>query len=473
MIFTEFKFLVFFAVVFVINWLLPKYSLRKLFLLICSYFFYAAWDWRFLSLIWISTIVDYSLSINMEKTSDFLHKRFLLGISLFVNLGLLAFFKYFNFFLDSALDLMAWLDLPVTVRSLQIILPVGISFYTFQTLSYTIDVYRGQLKPARNFLDFALFVAFFPQLVAGPIVRASDFLPQLKQARPFMAVPVRACLILFLFGFFKKACVADSIAPAVDAVFEQPSSYTFFSTWQAIWLYAIQIYCDFSGYSDMAIACAGLLSFSFPDNFDFPYFSSNISDFWRRWHISLSTWLKDYLYIPLGGNRGSRLFNYRNLMITMVLGGLWHGAAWRFIIWGAMHGAALVGHKIYLEQQTHNRKEKGRKENLFTRFLGIFLTFSWVCLAWVFFRADSLGNAILIVSNCFSVGVMGSAMLGAEYIPILLGLLLMHWLSYRGYLERMCRSLSGWGFSLAYGAAYAIVFAAKPTSYEPFIYFQF
>ncbi|PZD73180.1 Peptidoglycan O-acetyltransferase [Acaryochloris thomasi RCC1774] len=473
MIFTEFKFLFFFAAVFCVNWLLRKFVFRKIFLLICSYLFYAAWDWRFLSLIWMSTIVDYILGLQMKSAPDVSRKRFLLSISLVVNLGVLGFFKYFNFFLESAFDLLAWLDLPTSTNSLEIILPVGISFYTFQTLSYTIDVYRGHLEPTRSPIDFALFVAFFPQLVAGPIVRASDFIPQLSKARSFVTVPVRACLVLFLFGFFKKACIADSIAPAVDAVYSQPSEYSAFSIWQAIWLYAIQIYCDFSGYTDMAIACAGLLGFSFPDNFNYPYFASNISDFWRRWHISLSTWLKDYLYIPLGGNRGSRGGSYRNLMITMVLGGLWHGAAWRFIAWGAMHGGALIGHKVYLKQQSSHRRDLDKQEKFIVSLLGTLLTFTWVCLAWVFFRADGLDDAMSVIFNCFSFGAESKATLGFEYIPLLIGLLLTHWLSYRGYLERAFSSLPGWGFSLVYGAAYAVVFAAKPTNYEPFIYFQF
>jgi alginate O-acetyltransferase complex protein AlgI len=368
---------------------------------------------------------------------------------------------------------MAWLNLPVSMGTLQIILPVGISFYTFQTLSYTIDVYRGQLKPTKNIIDFALFVSFFPQLVAGPIVRASDFLPQLQKARSFLTVPVRACLILFLFGFFKKACVADSIAPAVDAVFQQHSSYSVFSTWQAVWLYAIQIYCDFSGYSDMGIACAGLLGFSFPQNFDYPYFASNISDFWRRWHISLSTWLKDYLYIPLGGNRGPRWANYRNLMITMVLGGLWHGAAWRFIVWGSMHGVALVGHKVYLEQQSDSQPDSNQRLSYIFSILGVLLTFTWVCLAWVFFRANNLNDAISIVSTCVLFNTNGGATLSPAYLPILVGLLLTHWLSCKGYLERWLKALPQWGFLCFCGIAYAIIFSTKPTDYEPFIYFQF
>ena len=265
--------------------------------------------------------------------------------------------------------------------TLSIVLPVGISFYTFQTLSYSIDIYAGRLQPQKSLLDLATFVAFFPQLVAGPIVRAADFLPQLAIARSFSQVNVRACLILFMVGFFKKACVSDNLAPIVDRYFSAPETYNALSSWIGVLSYTVQIYCDFSGYSDMAIACAGLLGYELCVNFDFPYLASSITDFWRRWHISLSTWLKDYLYIPLGGNRGGQLFTYRNLMLTMVLGGLWHGAAWTFVVWGALHGGALIAHKEWKKLMTSRAAATKPKNSLWP----ILLTFYWVCITWVFF----------------------------------------------------------------------------------------
>ncbi|MEN8445884.1 MAG: MBOAT family O-acyltransferase, partial [Cyanobacteria bacterium J06555_13] len=346
MIFTELRFLLFFAVVFGIYWSLQRNGWRKAWILLCSYAFYGAWDWRFLSLIIGSTLVDYivGLQLGKEETAPGIRRRWLM-LSLVVNLGALAFFKYANFFATSAVGFFGWLGVPVNSVTLNVVLPVGISFYTFQTLSYSLDIYARRLAPRKSLLDLATFVAFFPQLVAGPIVRASDFLPQLERSRTFSQINVRACLTLFLTGFFKKACVSDNLAPIVDRFFADPASFDALSAWIGVFSYTTQIYCDFSGYSDMAIACAGLLGYELCINFNFPYFASSVTDFWRRWHISLSTWLKDYLYIPLGGNRGGQLFTYRNLLITMVLGGLWHGAAWTFVVWGALHGGALVVHR--------------------------------------------------------------------------------------------------------------------------------
>ncbi|MEL7520851.1 MAG: MBOAT family O-acyltransferase, partial [Cyanobacteria bacterium J06553_1] len=307
MIFTEFRFFIFFAVVFGVYWALRSNGWRKAWILACSYAFYGAWDWRFLSLIIGSTLVDYVVGLNLVKCDDSSKvnsskaKRSWLALSLCVNLGALAFFKYANFFADSAVGFFSWMGLPVNSVTLGIVLPVGISFYTFQTLSYSLDIYAGQLQPKKNLLDLATFVAFFPQLVAGPIVRAADFLPQLEIARSFDQVNVRACLTLFMVGFFKKACVSDNLAPIVDKYFAAPDTFDAISSWIGVLSYTVQIYCDFSGYSDMAIACAGLLGYELCVNFNFPYFASSITDFWRRWHISLSTWLKDYLYIPVGG----------------------------------------------------------------------------------------------------------------------------------------------------------------------------
>jgi alginate O-acetyltransferase complex protein AlgI len=328
-LFIEARFIGFFAAVFLVHWALRHNGARKAFLLAVSYVFYGFWDWRFLSLIAVSTAIDYVAALKIPSAGSAGERRAWLVSSLAANLGILGFFKYFNFFVDSAAVALAAIGIDVGRRTLEIILPVGISFYTFQTMSYTVDVYRGQLRPCRRFLDVALFVAFFPQLVAGPIVRAREFLPQLETPRRLAAVEVRPLCVLFLVGFVKKACIADNLAPFADPYFQNPGAYTAASAWLALILFSIQIYGDFSGYSDMAVALAGLLGYRIPRNFRNPYLSSNIAELWRRWHITLSTWLRDYLFVPLGGfRRHSRLATGRNLLITFALGGLWHGAAW-------------------------------------------------------------------------------------------------------------------------------------------------
>ncbi len=469
MIFTELRFLGFLLVVFYVYWALPKNALRKAWLLAVSYLFYAVWDWRFLSLILISTAVDYLVGLALPSAQGRGRKALLL-VSLVVNLGLLGFFKYYNFFVDSGTELFALLGLPVSDVTLEIVLPVGISFYTFQTLSYTIDVYRGRLQPTRGLLDFATFVAFFPQLVAGPIVRASDFLPQLHTARRLADVAWRAHLLLFLSGFFKKACIADNLAPAVDAYFSAPETYSTLSCWVAVGAYAIQIYGDFSGYSDMAIATAGLLGYRLCDNFAHPYFATDITSFWRRWHMSLSTWLRDYLYISLGGNRGSTLFTYRNLMLTMLLGGLWHGASWNFVIWGFLHGLALIVHRLV--------GTTGPVTPLRSA-VGWLATLWWVALCWIFFRADTLTTALDIASVYLLVGSGGTETLPARYALTILVCLGLHFASYRwasttgeGLRSRVAR-LPVAVFVALYAVGFQLAYATMSVGYAPFIYFQF
>jgi alginate O-acetyltransferase complex protein AlgI len=352
--------------------------------------------------------------------------------------------------------------------TLNILLPVGISFFTFQTLSYTLDVYFGNLKPERNFLNLACFVAFFPQLVAGPIVRAADFLPQLATARTFAQVNVRGCLILFIVGFFKKACISDNLSTFVDTYFASPDSYNALSAWIAVIAYAIQIYCDFSGYTDMAIATAGLLGYEFCPNFDAPYFASSITDFWRRWHISLSTWLKDYLYIPLGGNRGGQWLTYRNLMLTMLLGGLWHGAAWTFVIWGGLHGVALITHREW--------SKRVRLRPAWTRAVALWgtgLTFYWVCLTWIFFRANNFKTAATVFKSFVFLQSPGSEQLSLSLIAVFTVLAGLHWLFSRTNWETRLSRVPAQLFAVGYGAVAAILLTAMPTTYTPFIYFQF
>jgi alginate O-acetyltransferase complex protein AlgI len=468
MIFTELRFVLFFAVVFCVHWALRGLRARKIWLLLCSYGFYAGWDWRFLSLIWVSTIVDWIAGGKIHAASDRGARRRWLTLSLVANLGLLATFKYLGFFIDSGVDFLELLGFEASRPALEIVLPVGISFYTFQTMSYSLDIYFGKLKPAPSFLDLAVFVGFFPQLVAGPIVRAADFLPLLRDNRRYLDVPVRSCLILFLVGFIKKACISDNVVSIVDPFFNNPIGYDVLAAWAGVLMYAVQIYCDFSGYSDMAIACAGLLGYQLRINFDFPYFATDIRDFWRRWHISLSSWLKDYLYIPLGGSRGGKLFTYRNLMLTMLLGGLWHGAGWNFVIWGGLHGLALV---------VHRETERAGLLAVLPRFLrtfgGAVFTFWWVCLAWVFFRAETFEIAMQILRSWVLLESDGPRTFGMAPIYTFAGLVVVHAIGRTHGVGRALERLPGWAFAVAYGILVPLALSFANGTVKAFIYFQF
>ncbi|HVR29135.1 MAG TPA: MBOAT family protein [Thermoanaerobaculia bacterium] len=469
MIFTEPRFLLFFAVVFTAYWALDSRRAQKVLLLAASYTFYAAWDWRFLSLILASTLIDYTAALRIEAQGERPERdgrrRAWLLLSLAANLGMLGFFKYFGFFVDSALELGAAAGVDLRRPTLEIVLPVGISFYTFQTMSYTIDVYRRVLAPRRSLLDVALFVAFFPQLVAGPIVRAREFLPQLGSRVPFASIAVRPLLLLFLAGFVKKACISDNVATVVDPFFADPAAFTAASAWLAIVLYSVQIYCDFSGYSDMAIATAGLLGLDLGRNFDFPYLARSVREFWQRWHISLSTWLRDYLYIPLGGNRGRWLRTVRNLFLTMTLGGLWHGAAWRFVLWGALHGAGLAAHR-----EVHRALD--RRRPLLGVAPAILLTFVWTTLLWIFFRATDLDSAFTIFESVLLLSSPGSIEIAPVWWGLFAALAAVHVLAYLG-LGRRLAELPAWAFGAAYGAAAALTLLFVRIEARPFIYFQF
>ena len=473
MLFVELRFFLFFAIVFAIYWSLRGNDSRKIFLLACSYFFYGCWDWRFVPILAASTAMDYTIGMLLTRWKGSPGKRrALVGTSLAVNLGLIAVFKYFNFFIASAVSALEWLGLYPHVSTLQIIIPVGVSFYTFQSMSYTLEVFRGHLPAERRPLDLAFFIAFFPQLVAGPIVRATTFLPQTRLAREFSRVDVRGALVLLLIGFVKKACIADAFASNVDRYFADPGAFTALSAWIAVLLYAVQIYCDFSGYTDMAIAAARLLGYELTINFNFPYFAASVSDFWRRWHISLSTWLRDYLYISLGGNRGSRLFIWRNLFLTMLLGGLWHGSRWTFAIWGALHGLALIAHREWAL----------RFSGKVWSALAIALTFYWTCITWVFFRCADLtqpmsGEDFVRAKTILNAFVLlrspGVEQLDARLLAAFAGLAILHWLNYRRVFSTWWRAVPNHAFAAGYGLAFALVLPWVPVTYAPFIYFQF
>jgi len=387
MVFNSLNFFIFSAVFFPLYFTL-RGKARLWLCLVASYVFYGVWDWRFLGLIITSTLIDYYLGLSLEDEENQTRRKRLLQLSLFANLGFLAFFKYFNFFIESATAGLQGMGYDGSLSTLQIILPVGISFYTFQSMSYSIDVYRRQIPVERNLLRFATFISFFPQLVAGPIVRASDFLPQFAKDRAFDWTRFQVGIGQVLWGFFKKVAIADSIAPFVDQCFADPGKFGGLHLAIGVIFYSFQIYCDFSGYSDIAIGLARIMGFDFPKNFNKPYFSQNFSEFWQRWHISLSGWLRDYLYIPLGGSRGGKLFTWRNLMITMLLGGLWHGAAWVFVLWGFLHGSYQVLGKI-LGPYWGKLLNAVRAPKFIRVALNVTIVYFLTCFAWVYFRAGA------------------------------------------------------------------------------------
>jgi D-alanyl-lipoteichoic acid acyltransferase DltB (MBOAT superfamily) len=400
MLFNSLEFLLFLPTVFFLYWFVFKNQLRaqNLLLLVASYIFYGWWDWRFLSLIIASTFLDYFISIQLGKTVISKKRKFLLGVSLVGNLGMLGFFKYYNFFVSSWIE--AWSSVGITMETstLNIILPVGISFYTFQTLSYTIDVYKKEMQPTNSFVDFAAFVTFFPQLVAGPIERASHLLPQFYKNRTFTYQNAVDGLKLMVWGMFKKVVVADNCAFFVNKIFDNPEAYSSGELYIGMVFFAFQIYGDFSGYSDMAIGLSKLFGFDLMVNFKFPYFSRDIAEFWRRWHISLSTWFRDYIYIPLGGSKGTKWFQIRNVMIIFLVSGFWHGANWTYVVWGLFHALFFLPLLLF----NVNRSHLISKSYGWMDFVKIGVTFFIVCVGWVFFRADSISSAMDYLTTFFS-----------------------------------------------------------------------
>jgi alginate O-acetyltransferase complex protein AlgI len=389
MLFNSTIFFLFLPIVFAVYWMLSKnLRMQNVFLVLSSYVFYGWWDWRFLGLILLSTLIDYWAAGKMSKVR--------LCVSIGVNLGVLAYFKYSNFFIESWID--AWSTLGVEMHSstLQIILPVGISFYTFQTLSYSIDVYRGKLEPTRDFVAFAAFVSFFPQLVAGPIERAAKLLPQITAPRLFDSSLAISGLRLILWGMFKKVVVADTCARYSDAIFADPSAHSSPTLILGAIYFAFQIYGDFSGYSDIAIGTSRLFGIRLSTNFKFPYFSRDIAEFWRRWHISLSSWFRDYLYIPLGGSRGSKFRVLRNVAVIFLVSGFWHGANWTFVVWGGVHAALFIPLILFSKNRLHATSTVAENSSLpsLKELFQMSLTFALTTLAWIFFRSDTLSIAI-------------------------------------------------------------------------------
>ena len=469
MLFPTITFAIFLTIVlFVHTVLLKKPTLWKICMLIASYIFYSWWDWRFLTLIWTSTLVDFWAGKKIGNADSSKKKRSYLLVSVLTNLGILAYFKYAGFFVDSFVDVMSGMGFDLSVEPLRIILPVGISFYTFQTMSYSIDIYRNNLKPTKSLLDFALFVGFFPQLVAGPIVRAKDFLYQLSSNKREPIQMGRATKLI-LGGLFKKIVIADLLATEiVDGVFRNPAGSTGLETLIGIYGYALQIYGDFSGYSDIAIGIALLLGFQFSDNFNQPYRALSLQDFWRRWHISLSSWLRDYLYIGLGGNRNGRLKTYRNLLATMILGGLWHGAAWTFVAWGLLHGGGLA-----VERAVAQRTEK-KEDTKLRRFLRGFFTFHLVCAGWVFFRSVDIERAFEVFAALGNSWTSAPSMNWGIASVLLIGVLMQTCKT--GKFDRFWNQFAALP-AIVQGVAIAVVVVGMdllgPDGVAPFIYFQF
>lgn len=476
MLFNSLSFVIFLPIVLIGYYLLPHRGQNYL-LLAASLFFYACWDWRFLSLLFITMVVDYYVADYLERLQlngapESKRKR-VLAISMFSNLAMLGFFKYFNFFAESMHDLLSFAGFNVQMSALNIILPVGISFYTFQSMSYTIDVYRGELPATRHFLDFALFVSFFPHLVAGPIMRAVDLIPQILRPRHTTAGQIFDGLHLMMWGFFKKVFIADNVAPIVNAIFSEQSPDGF-RTLIGVYAFAWQIYCDFSGYTDIARGVAKLMGFELVLNFNLPYFSTSPKEFWTRWHISLSSWLRSYLYFPLGGNRGSEAQTYRNLMLTMILGGLWHGAAWNFVFWGIYQGGMLVIHRLtepWLDRWFNFRDPFTRGVWFAVR---VIVMFHFTCYGWLLFRATSFSQIVGMTASlahplrgfdpelAWKVALFTAPLIIIQCIQYFSGKL--HFLDFRWVpLEAK---------AVCYAAIlYLIVFrAAQPQS---FIYFQF
>jgi len=471
MLFNSLTFLVFFAAVMVAHRLPISWTARKRNLLIASYLFYAAWNPPFIALLWISTLTDWFVARGIAASSTIGRRRLLLLASLGVNLGLLAWFKYAGFMLDNFVWLVGQVGVAYQPPELDMVLPLGISFYTFQTLSYTISVYRDDMKPAKSFLDYALFVTFFPQLVAGPIVRAQEFLPQCMAPKQANGRQLGWGLSLLVFGLFQKVVLADALlAPTADLVFGAASDLSALDAWAGTFAFTGQILFDFAGYSSCAIGAAMCLGFALPDNFNCPYGAGGFSDFWRRWHISLSSWLRDYLYISLGGNRRSEGRTYGNVMITMLLGGLWHGAAWNFVVWGALHGAYLAIERKLRAPLQRRFRQRGALPRL-ALYLGTFLA---VSVTWVFFRAEGIRDAYDVLGAMFTGGA--GALVEHSQIAIVMAIvgctLIANVLLRDSDLEQLVTRLPLWLRSVVLAVMICSLILA-PGDDRAFIYFQF
>lgn len=478
MLFNSFLFLKFFLV-FYLLYLLTRNHLKwqNRLLLAASYVFYAAWDWRFLFLLFFTTFLDFVLAQKIYKSHSSRRKKIILAASIVCNLGVLGFFKYFNFFTENLSFLLEHLGFPATLKLIRVALPIGISFYTFQSMSYTIDVYRGELVPPKSFLDFGVFVTYFPHLVAGPILRATHILPQVLNPRKIRLEQFYEGCYLIFWGLFQKIFVADNLAKIVDPVFNSAGPYNGFQVLTAIYAFAFQILCDFAGYSDIARGLGKLMGFDIVINFNLPYFATNPREFWSRWHISLSTWLRDYLYIPLGGSRKGKGREYFNLSATMLLGGLWHGASWTFVIWGAYHGFLLITHRMlepWLQRIPEPAGAWGRRGWFWVKMI---FFFHLICIGWLFFRAGSISQAWAMMAGLAALPLSWN---GGSMIEVLTPLAPFLWLlvlvQIVCFAQKKLQAVLDWPIAMR-AAFYVLVFYSMviygAENGKEFIYFQF
>jgi alginate O-acetyltransferase complex protein AlgI len=478
MLFNSLTFAVFLPIVFILYWFVfsKKIKWQNLLIVVSSYIFYGWWDWRFLGLIIFSTLLDYSVGRALSNQVKLFNRKLLLSTSILINLGLLGVIKYYNFFLDSLYDAAPGLQAILGFNTLSIILPVGISFYTFQTLSYTIDIYKKRLNPTKDFVAFAAFVSFFPQLVAGPIERATNLLPQFYNSRKFDYSKSVDGLRQILWGLFKKMVIADNCAKYANLIFNDSHEYGGSTLFLGAIFFSFQIYGDFSGYSDIAIGTSRLFGFNLMQNFAFPYFSRDIAEFWRRWHISLSTWFRDYLYIPLGGSRGGLWMKIRNTFIIFIVSGFWHGANWTFIIWGLLN--ALYFLPLLLIGNNRNNLGVVAENKIvpsIREFISILVTFSLTVLAWIFFRAENVHHALEYIAVIFSISIFDKP----EFLPLMVFLLLLFFLLIEWIGRKDQYGIEKFGlskpsvFRWSFYIILAMLIFLFKTSEQEFIYFQF
>ena len=479
MLFNSFAFAVFLPIVFILYWCIP-HKYKWILMLVASYYFYMSWDAKYIVLIAVTTLISYGAGIFLEKENTAGKKKAVLALSCIACLGILFFFKYFNFVSESLNDLFGLFSIRMNPVTLKILLPVGISFYTFQTLGYVIDVYRGKIKAEHHLGYYAVFVSFFPQIAAGPIARAADLLPQLKEKRKFDYDKATYGLKQMAVGFFKKLVVADSLVIYSDKVFGAPQQYSGFSLVLAAFFFTIVIYCDFSGYSDIAIGTGKLMGIDLMTNFKSPYFSQSVKEFWKRWHISLSTWFRDYVYIPLGGNRVGKARRILNLMITFLASGLWHGANWTFVVWGGIHGAMQAIEDLIIPKE--KRESKG-----IIRWLRILFVFVFVSFAWIFFAANSIGDAFYVISHAFcdilspvSYLKDGFVQIGMEAIVLLKEMFFVLLVAVYDYLSinadmitKLSTKKPAVRWTIYVGVMLLLVFFSQKGVASEFVYFQF
>jgi alginate O-acetyltransferase complex protein AlgI len=467
MLFPTIEFAVFFAVVFAVSWALNPYNTtKKSFLVLASYFFYAFWKLAYVLVLFLSSTANYGLALLLGRMADGPLRRAVFWLGVLSNLAVLGVFKYYDFFVAQAMNGLWAFGIRVNIAFLELGIPVAISFLTFHALSYIIDVYNRRIEPTTSWVDVLFYISFFPHLVAGPIVRARDFLAQTVHVSRPADIRLGESVLLILGGLFKKVIVANYISTDfVDGVFANPFVYSSLDLLLAMYAYAIQIYCDFSAYTDIAIGIACLLGYRFPQNFNQPYRALSVQEFWRRWHITLSSWLRDYLYIPLGGNRKGRVRTYVNLMLTMVIGGLWHGAAWHFVLWGTLHGVALAVERLL---------GVGDRERRVPAWLAWLITFHFVCVTWVFFRADSLESALAYLGNLIGDHRLSTTMTGWVALMMLFGLVTQFWPHH--WFDRAAAAYDRASLPVKIAVPVVVIFivaVAAPGGIPPFIYFQF